>query len=224
MVPDGSYPGDAMRPADTCPSNSSLHSNSYAEVLLLSRSVAEATGSDDFRYYYIVERLTVDCWFPRQKMCLRKAASLPPRTGGKSLTALRGMVPDGSIIPSDATRPIVTASVTPTPDIKTMDYVSGLNLWTCPPHVRYVVSSDSSLHSDLYFEAASLVRSAADALVVTIAVTTTIDANVAATSKEIELTSLSSQVDNLLLTYLVSNFPVMSLIPRLPLWNLRGIV
>ncbi|GKB17581.1 hypothetical protein Tco_0851504 [Tanacetum coccineum] len=109
--------------------------------------------------------------------------SLPPRTGGKSLTALRGMVPDGSIIPSDAMRPAVTASVTPTPDVETVDSVSGLNLRTRPPHVRYVVSSDSSLHSDSYSEAASLVRSVADAPVVTVAVTTTIDANVAAGSK-----------------------------------------
>ncbi|GJY87175.1 hypothetical protein Tco_0501803 [Tanacetum coccineum] len=109
--------------------------------------------------------------------------SLPPRTGGKSLTALRGMVLDGFIIPSDATRPAVTASVTPTPDVKTVDSVSRLNLRTHPPHVRYVVSSDSSLHSDSYFEAASLVRSVTDAPVVTVAVTTTIDANVAAGSK-----------------------------------------
>ncbi|GKF40237.1 hypothetical protein Tco_0120298 [Tanacetum coccineum] len=109
--------------------------------------------------------------------------SLPPRTGRKSLTALRGMVPDGSIIPSDAMRPAVTAFVTPTPDVETVDSVSGLNLPTRPPHVRYVVSSDSSLHSDSYSEAASLVRSVADAPVVTVDVTTTIDANIAAGSK-----------------------------------------
>ncbi|GJS15296.1 hypothetical protein Tco_0409768 [Tanacetum coccineum] len=109
--------------------------------------------------------------------------SLPPRTGGKSLTALRGIVPDGSVIPSDATRPAVTASVTPTPDIETVDSVSGLNLRTRPPHARYVVSSDSSLHSDSYSEAASLVRSVADAPVVTVAVTTTIDANIDVGSK-----------------------------------------
>ncbi|GJS84769.1 ankyrin repeat-containing protein [Tanacetum coccineum] len=96
---------------------------------------------------------------------------------------LRGMVLDGSIIPSDAMRPAVTASVTPTPDVETVDSVSGLNLRTRPPHVRYVVSSDSSLHSDSYSEAASLVRSVADAPVVTVVVTTTIDANVAAGSK-----------------------------------------
>ncbi|GKG31056.1 hypothetical protein Tco_0423544, partial [Tanacetum coccineum] len=104
-------------------------------------------------------------------------------TGGKSLTALRGIVPEGSIIPSGATRPVVTASVTPTPDVKTVDSVFRLNLWTCPPHVRYVVSLDSSFHSDSYSKAASLVRSVADASVVTVAVTTTIDANIAAGSK-----------------------------------------
>ncbi|GKC49113.1 hypothetical protein Tco_1071858 [Tanacetum coccineum] len=96
--------------------------------------------------------------------------SLPPRTGGKSPIALRGMVLDDSIIPSDVMRHVVTASVTPTPDVKTVDSVSGLNLRTCPPHVRYVVSSDSSLHSDSYSEAASLVKSVADAPVVMVAV------------------------------------------------------
>ncbi|GJX27032.1 hypothetical protein Tco_0233328 [Tanacetum coccineum] len=109
--------------------------------------------------------------------------SLPSRTGGKTLTALRRIVPDGSIILSDAMRPAVTTSVTPTPDVETLDFVSGLNLQTRPPHVRYVVSSDSSLHSDSYSEAAFLVRSVADAPVVTVVVTTTIDANVAAGAK-----------------------------------------
>ncbi|GJW02739.1 hypothetical protein Tco_1561595 [Tanacetum coccineum] len=84
---------------------------------------------------------------------------------------------------SDAMRPVVTAFVTPTPDIETVDSMSGLNLRTHPPHVRYVVSSDSSLHSDSYSEADSLVRSVADALVVTVVVTTTIDVNIAAGSK-----------------------------------------
>ncbi|GJV94365.1 hypothetical protein Tco_1545942 [Tanacetum coccineum] len=109
--------------------------------------------------------------------------SLPPSTSGKPLTALRGMVSDDSIIPSDAMRPAVTASVTPTPDVKTVDSVFGLNLHTRHPHVRYFVSLDSSFHSDSYSEAASLVRSVADAPVVTVAVTTTIDANVASGSK-----------------------------------------
>ncbi|GJY05759.1 hypothetical protein Tco_0371699 [Tanacetum coccineum] len=108
---------------------------------------------------------------------------LPPSTGGKSITALRKMVSEGSAIPSDATEPLVTASVTPMSDVGPVDSVSGLNLRTRPPHVRYVVSSDSSRHSGSYSEAASLVRSAADVPVVTVAVTTTVDANVATGSK-----------------------------------------
>ncbi|GJU33972.1 hypothetical protein Tco_1182326 [Tanacetum coccineum] len=84
---------------------------------------------------------------------------------------------------NDAMRPGVTASVTPTPDVKTVDSMFGLNLRTRPPHVRYVVSSDSSLHSNSYSEAASLVRSVANAPVVTVVVTTTIDTNVVAGSK-----------------------------------------
>ncbi|GJU13101.1 hypothetical protein Tco_1135497 [Tanacetum coccineum] len=108
---------------------------------------------------------------------------LPPSTGGKSITALRGMVPEGSSIPSDATEHLVTASVTPVSAVGPVDSVSGLNLRTRPPHVRYVFSSDSSRHSGSYSEAASLVRSVADVPVVTVAVTTTVDANVATGSK-----------------------------------------
>ncbi|GJX22248.1 hypothetical protein Tco_0226693 [Tanacetum coccineum] len=103
---------------------------------------------------------------------------LPPPTDGKSLTALRGMIPEGSTIPSDTTGPLITASVTPISDVGPVDSVSGLNLQTRPPHVRYVVSSDSSHHSASYSEVASIARSpAADVLVVTVAVTTTVDAN-----------------------------------------------
>nr|GEU97665.1 hypothetical protein [Tanacetum cinerariifolium] len=80
--------------------------------------------------------------------------SLPPPTGGKSLSALCGMVSEGSAILSDATEPLATASVT------LISYYSGS-----------------------YSETASLVRSAADVLVVTVAVTTTVDANVATGSK-----------------------------------------
>ncbi|GKF68223.1 hypothetical protein Tco_0197902, partial [Tanacetum coccineum] len=42
---------------------------------------------------------------------------LPPFTGGKSITALCGMIPEGSAIPSDATKPLVTAFVTPMSDV-----------------------------------------------------------------------------------------------------------
>nr|GEW83950.1 hypothetical protein [Tanacetum cinerariifolium] len=104
-------------------------------------------------------------------------------TGVKSLSALRGMIPEGSSIPSDATEPLVTVFVTPMSDVGLMDSASRLNLRTRPPHVRYVFSSDSSHHSGSYSEIASLVRSAADVSVVTVAVTTTVDANVATGSK-----------------------------------------
>nr|GEX83032.1 hypothetical protein [Tanacetum cinerariifolium] len=97
----------------------------------------------------------------------------------KSLSALRGMIPEGSAIPSDATEPLVTVFVTPMSDVSLMDSVSGLNLRTRPPHVRCVFSSDSSHHSGSYSEIVSLVRSDADVPVVTVAVTTTVDANVA---------------------------------------------
>ncbi|GJV23644.1 hypothetical protein Tco_1376339 [Tanacetum coccineum] len=70
----------------------------------------------------------------------------------------------GFAIPSDATRPLVTASVTPILDVGPVDSVSGLNLWTRPSYVRYVVSSDSSHHSSSYSEAVSLVRSLVNAL------------------------------------------------------------
>nr|GEV61060.1 hypothetical protein [Tanacetum cinerariifolium] len=88
--------------------------------------------------------------------------SLPLPTGGKSLSALRGMVPKGSAIPSDATEPLVTASVTLMSDVGPVDYVSGLNLRTRPPHERYVVSSYSSHYSCSYSETDSLVRFVTD--------------------------------------------------------------
>ncbi|GJS15789.1 hypothetical protein Tco_0410261 [Tanacetum coccineum] len=107
--------------------------------------------------------------------------SLPPNTGRKSLAALRGMIPEGSGIPSGATEPLIVASVAPMPDVRPVDSVSWLNLRTRPPHVRYVVSSDGSHHSGSYFKATSFVRSlVADAPVVTVAVTTTVDTDVAA--------------------------------------------
>ncbi|GKG50856.1 hypothetical protein Tco_0538980, partial [Tanacetum coccineum] len=66
-------------------------------------------------------------------------------------------------------------------DFRPTDSVSGLNLRTCPPNMRYVVSSDDSHHPGSYSEATSFVRSlVADAPVVTVAVTTTVVADVAA--------------------------------------------
>nr|GEU60162.1 hypothetical protein [Tanacetum cinerariifolium] len=87
--------------------------------------------------------------------------SLPPLAGGKSLFALRGMVSEGSAIPSDATKPLATAFVTPMSDVGPVDFVSELNLRTRPPHVR----------------------SDADVPVVMVSVTTTIDVNVSTGSK-----------------------------------------
>nr|GFB08149.1 hypothetical protein [Tanacetum cinerariifolium] len=104
--------------------------------------------------------------------------SLPPPTGGKSLSALRRMVLEGSAIPSDATEPLINASMTPMSDVGPVDSVSRLYLWTRPPHMRYVVSSDSSHYSGSYSKTASLVRSVTDVSIVTVFVTTTVDANV----------------------------------------------
>nr|GEU94423.1 hypothetical protein [Tanacetum cinerariifolium] len=106
------------------------------------------------------------------------------RKDGKSLDVLRGMILEGSDIPSGVTEPFLAASVAPTSDVGPVDCVSGLNLRTSPPHERYVVSSDGSHHSGSHSEATSFVRfSVADAPVVTVAVTTTVDADVAAGSK-----------------------------------------
>nr|GEW87859.1 hypothetical protein [Tanacetum cinerariifolium] len=109
--------------------------------------------------------------------------SLPPLTGRKSFSALRGMVPEGYAIPSDVAESLVTAFMTPVYDVVFVDSVSRLNLQTRPPHVRYVVSSDSSHYSGSYFETASLVRSVVDVPVVMLFITTTVDANVATGSK-----------------------------------------
>ncbi|GJT49533.1 hypothetical protein Tco_0975690 [Tanacetum coccineum] len=107
--------------------------------------------------------------------------SLPPNTSRKSHATLRGMILKGSDLPSGATEPLIVASLAPTSDVGPVDSVSGLNLRTRTPHMRYVVSSDGSHHSDSYSEATSFVRSlVADVPVVTVAVTTTADANVAA--------------------------------------------
>ncbi|GJZ69725.1 hypothetical protein Tco_0633275 [Tanacetum coccineum] len=112
--------------------------------------------------------------------------SLPPNTSGKSLATLRGMIPEGSDLPSGTTEPLIVASQAPIPNVGPVDSVFGLNLRTHHPHVRYVVSSKSSYHSDSYSysEATSFARSlVADALVVTVVVTTIVDADVAAGSK-----------------------------------------
>nr|GEV55445.1 hypothetical protein [Tanacetum cinerariifolium] len=110
--------------------------------------------------------------------------SLLPNTVGKSLAALHGMVPDGSAIPSRATKPLIAASIAPVLDVGPLDSVFGPNLQTCPPYVKYVVSSDGSRYSDSYIETNSFVRSFAEhAPVVMVTVTTTVDTDVAVGSK-----------------------------------------
>ncbi|GJQ95636.1 putative reverse transcriptase domain-containing protein [Tanacetum coccineum] len=100
---------------------------------------------------------------------------------GKSLATIRGLIPDGSSVPSEVTEPPVVVSVTPTPDDGPTDLVSGLNLWTCPPSLRYVVSLDDSHHSSSCFEVNSFARSpTADVPVMTIAVTTIVIADASA--------------------------------------------
>ncbi|GJW60481.1 putative reverse transcriptase domain-containing protein [Tanacetum coccineum] len=72
----------------------------------------------------------------------------------------------------------VTVSVPPTPDDGPTDSVFGLNLQTCPPSLRYVVSSDDSHHSGSCSEVKSFARSpAVDSPVTTVVVTTTVAAN-----------------------------------------------
>ncbi|GKF16157.1 hypothetical protein Tco_0061075, partial [Tanacetum coccineum] len=79
------------------------------------------------------------------------------------------------------TLPFVTSSVTPTLEREGGDHtdsVSGPNLRTIPPAVRFVISSDLSHHSGTHavdVELSSLIRSTVpDPLVMTAAVTTTI--------------------------------------------------
>ncbi|GJZ19181.1 hypothetical protein Tco_0555771 [Tanacetum coccineum] len=101
--------------------------------------------------------------------------------GGKSLAAIRGLVPDGSSVPSGVTEPPAVVSVTPTPDDGPTDSVSGLNLRTCPPSLKYVVSSNDSHHSSSCSEVKSFARSpAVDVPVTTVAVTTTVTADASA--------------------------------------------
>ncbi|GKC34203.1 hypothetical protein Tco_1046587, partial [Tanacetum coccineum] len=79
--------------------------------------------------------------------------------GGKSLATIRDLISEGDDRPTDS--------------------VSGLNLRTRPPAMRYVVSSDDSHHSGLHSEINSFPRSpVADAPVMTFAVTTTIAVDV----------------------------------------------
>ncbi|GKD14397.1 hypothetical protein Tco_1198804 [Tanacetum coccineum] len=118
----------------------------------------------------------------RKRKAMRDASgsTLPPKKlredyhaatsniSGKSLATIRGLIPK--------------ASVTPIPDDGNggpTDSVSGLNLRTRPPTMRYVVSSTNSHHSGSRAEVNSFTRSPiADVPMMTVAVTTTIAADV----------------------------------------------
>ncbi|GJZ10045.1 hypothetical protein Tco_0544804 [Tanacetum coccineum] len=100
---------------------------------------------------------------------------------GKSLATIRGLIPDSSSVSNGVTEPPAVVSLTPTPDDGPTDSVSGLNLLTCPPSLRYVVSSDDSHHSGSCSEVNSFARSpVADVPVTTVAVTTTVIADASA--------------------------------------------
>ncbi|GKC99093.1 hypothetical protein Tco_1169368, partial [Tanacetum coccineum] len=88
-------------------------------------------------------------------------------TGGKFLAAIRNLVPDGSSVSSGVTEPPTIVFVPPTPNDGPTNSVSRLNLRTCPPSLRYVVSSDDSHYSGSCSEVKSFARSpAADIRVV----------------------------------------------------------
>ncbi|GJR95403.1 reverse transcriptase domain-containing protein [Tanacetum coccineum] len=102
-------------------------------------------------------------------------------TGGKSLVAIRDLVLDGSSVPSGVSEPPTVISVPPTPNDRPTDSVFGLNLRTCPPSLRYVVSSDDFHHSSSCSEVKSFAKSpTADASVTTVAVTTIVTKNASA--------------------------------------------
>nr|GEX06373.1 hypothetical protein [Tanacetum cinerariifolium] len=114
-------------------------------ILLKGRKVVEdASGS-----IYPPKKLTDDY------------QSLLPKTSGKSLASLRGVVSKGSAVPSGVTKPIIVASVAPVSDFRPLDFVFRTNLRTCPPYVRSLV---------------------ADASVVTVVVATTVVADIASFS------------------------------------------
>nr|GEV77326.1 hypothetical protein [Tanacetum cinerariifolium] len=90
-------------------------------------------------------------------------------TGRKSLATIFSLVSEGSSIPSGIAEP---------QDDGLADSVFGLNLRTCPPSKRYVISSDDSYHSDSRSEVNFFARSTvADTPIITIAITTTVAAD-----------------------------------------------
>nr|GEV65943.1 heat shock cognate 70 kDa protein 2-like [Tanacetum cinerariifolium] len=101
-------------------------------------------------------------------------------TKRKSLATIRDLVPDGSSVLSGLTGPPTVVFVPPTPYDGSTYSVFGLNFQTCPPSLRYGVSSEDSHHSGSCSEVKYFARSpAADVPVTTVTVTTTITTNAA---------------------------------------------
>nr|GFB85405.1 hypothetical protein [Tanacetum cinerariifolium] len=90
-------------------------------------------------------------------------------TGGKSLAIIRDLVSAISSVPFWVTEPPTVVFVPPTPDDGTKDSVSGPNLRTFPPFLRYVVSSDDSYRSSSCSEIKSFARSVSLTILVKLA-------------------------------------------------------
>ncbi|GJS45354.1 hypothetical protein Tco_0595475 [Tanacetum coccineum] len=98
--------------------------------------------------------------------------------GGKSLDTIRDLVLNSSSIPSGVIEPPTVVSLSPTPDDKPTDFMFRLNLRTCPPSLRYVVSLNDSHSSSSCSEIKSFAKSSAkDVPVTTVTVTTTVTAD-----------------------------------------------
>ncbi|GJS77895.1 hypothetical protein Tco_0727776 [Tanacetum coccineum] len=94
--------------------------------------------------------------------------------GRKSLATIHSLISKDSSVLSEVAKPR---------DDGPIDSVFGLNLRTRLPSMRYVVSSDDSYHSDSHSEVNSFAGSPiADALIMTVAVTTIIAADVSVVS------------------------------------------
>ncbi|GKD87515.1 hypothetical protein Tco_1358669, partial [Tanacetum coccineum] len=123
---------------------------------------------------------------PVNKDVPEKPRSASPSTGWKSRAVMQSLLDRSKLaaeirVTAVAIVPLVTSSVTPTPKREGGDHtdsVSGPNLQTKPAAVRFIISSDSSHHSDTHdldVEVSSLVRSTVpDPPVMTAAVTTTV--------------------------------------------------
>nr|GEW72433.1 hypothetical protein [Tanacetum cinerariifolium] len=97
-------------------------------------------------------------------------------TGEKSFATIHSLILKGSSVPSGIAEP---------QDDGLTDSMSGLNLRTCPPSKRYVISSDDSYHSDSCSEVNFFARSTvADTPVMTIATTIAVVASVVQVSKD----------------------------------------